>query len=62
MNTVVKNGRLHMVDENGVETPIPLSMDEARAMKSSRLERVEQAEALCPAADNACEAMSMECD
>lgn len=36
MSTVVKNGRLYNVDANGVETRIPLSMDEARSMKTER--------------------------
>ena len=36
MSTVVKNGRLYNVDANGVETRIPLSMDEARSVKTER--------------------------
>lgn len=61
MDTVVRNGRLCTVDGNGAVTPIPLSMDEARSMKQSRADRVEQAEALCPEADGS-DGMSMEMD
>lgn len=61
MNTVVKNGRLCMVDDSGSITPIPLSMDEARSMKMSREERIAQAEELCPASGTD-DGLSMECE